>query len=74
MTPKKISPGRWSYRDYTITDDGPPGATYSYCSDDYDGAPMDSYGPPLDHRHGNAKTLDEAAREIDDLIEEEDNT
>ena len=72
-TIEKTGPGRWHYRGYTITDDGYAGR-YSYVSDDYDGPPLETGGPPGDHRCGEVKILGEALSAIDELITEEEDS
>ena len=69
--PEKVGPGRWTYRGYTITDDGYV-RRYAYVSDDYDGAPLETGGPPADHRCGEVWALSEAVHAIDELITEEE--
>ena len=69
-TPKKIGPGRWSYRGYIVMDDGYV-RPCSYVADDYDGAPLETGGAPADHRCGEAESIWEALDAIDELIKEE---
>lgn len=59
------------YRGYTIDYDpiGLPGHSWAYAHDDYDGAPIEPFGPPGDNRCGRAASVEECKREIDDLEE-----
>lgn len=44
--------------------------SWAFTHEDYDGAPLDPDGPPGDHRHGHAKTLTDAVKEVDDWFPE----
>ena len=66
----KVSPGTWRYRQHVITDAGYT-ARYSWVAEDYDGAPEGGGVGCADHRHGEARTLEEACEAIDESILEE---
>lgn len=70
FVPQKVGPGRYAYRNYLITDDGYINR-WSYVHNDYDGAPLESGGPPADHRCGEAKTLDAVKEEIDEMEDDQ---
>lgn len=57
------------YRDYEITREH---GRWIFFHVDYDGAPVEPFGPPGDHRSGDAKLLLDALTEIDSQIEEEE--
>ncbi len=61
------------YKNYFIEYDPPPipirSCDWQFAHKDYDGAPEDSFGPPMDKRCGTAGSLELAKASIDDLIE-----
>jgi hypothetical protein len=70
-TPRERKPGVWYYRGYTIT--RAPAFTrmkWEFTHEDYDGAPMETGGPPADKRFGHEHTLEETLRTIDELEDE----
>lgn len=68
----------WAYRGCVIEQrwkDPRPGYraqpdTFVWWHEDYDGAPMETGGPPGDNRCGAAQTLAEAIEDIDETLDE----
>jgi hypothetical protein len=62
------------YRGYVITYYRKPIPTnafdYDFQHQDFDGGPWEAGGPPMDHRYGNASSVDDAKAQIDEMIEE----
>jgi len=42
---------------------------YDFYHEDYDGAPNETGGPPADHRAGSAPSIEDAKRQIDEIVE-----
>jgi hypothetical protein len=60
--------GRAQYRGYTIERGGPWG--WQFVHEDYDGAPMETGGPPADPRCGYERSLTAVMERIDEMEDE----
>jgi hypothetical protein len=62
------------HRGYTITYDAKPipdrRYDYGFAHEDFDGAPIDSEGPPADSRYGYGESIDDCKRQIDEPLNE----
>lgn len=59
----------YTYKDYIVTHDG---RDWHFVHKDYDGALVEVFDPPGDHRCGVATTYMEAMRLIDEFEEDEE--
>ena len=63
------TPKKETYRGYHIEVGGSdPHGAYEFWHDSYDGAPLETGGPPADHRCGSGVSVEDCQVQIDEMF------